>query len=249
MTDTVLIDADIVAYRAAAKAEGEGESVWFACKVAEDILVSILYDTLFPKDYVLGGNTFLYLTGSNNFRHNIAKIKPYKGNRTGPKPSYLQDVRDYLVANWWAVVVEGEEADDAIAKKATELDHKCVIVSVDKDFYQIPCTMYDFTKKKWTKSTPGMANRFFYMQLLTGDTADNIQGVKGIGPKKAEKIYEGCTSEKEYFDKALKAYDNDLDALVENARLLWLRRKPEQMWEPPDENSSRYRDYTGPDSL
>jgi len=28
-------------------------------------------------------------------------------------------------------------------------------------------------------------------------------------------------------------YDGDLDALVENARLLWLRRKPEEMWEPP----------------
>jgi len=69
--------------------------------------------------------------------------------------------------------------------------------------------------------------------LLTGDTADNIPGVKGVGPKKAEKAYEGCTNEEEYFDAALKMYDGDLDALVENARLLWLRRKPEEMWEPP----------------
>jgi 5'-3' exonuclease len=29
------------------------------------------------------------------------------------------------------------------------------------------------------------------MQLLTGDRADNIQGLKGIGPKKAENILAG----------------------------------------------------------
>jgi hypothetical protein len=228
----VLIDADIIAYRSAFVSEDK--PTWHAKGVAGDLISSILFDCFYPASYTLGEDVFLYLTGAGNFRYELATIKPYKGNRVGKeKPRHLSDVRDYLVSEWGAVVIEGQEADDAIATKATELGGNCVIVSVDKDFLQVPSTMYDFTKKKWTKVNKQQGNRFFYLQLLTGDVADNIPGVKGVGPKKAEKAYEGCTNEKEYFDVALKMYDGDLDALVENARLLWLRRKPEEMWEPP----------------
>jgi 5'-3' exonuclease len=43
------------------------------------------------------------------------------------------------------------------------------------------------------------------MQCLTGDTADNIKGLKGIGPKKAEKILEGVPMERRW-DKVKAVY-------------------------------------------
>lgn len=227
----LLVDADIVAYRASYAAQDN--YLWKAKEIADDIMVSIAYECMYPEDCATGFNTFLYLTGGGNFRYELATIKPYKGHR-GEKPKHLAGVREHLEDKWNAEVITGEEADDAIAKKATELKGNCIIASIDKDFLQVPSTFYNFTKKEWTDVSETMGNRFFYIQLLTGDTADNIQGVKGIGPKKAEKIYEGCTSELDYYRKALEAYKGDLDALVENARLLWLRRYDEQMWEPPE---------------
>jgi 5'-3' exonuclease len=38
---------------------------------------------------------------------------------------------------------------------------------------------------------PEDAYRSLMMQWLTGDTSDGIPGIKGVGPKKAEKILEG----------------------------------------------------------
>ena len=81
--------------------------------------------------------------------------------------------------------------------------------------------------------TDSEGTKFFYTQLLTGDTADNIPGVQGIGPKKADKILEGLEDEYEMYEACLNAYQGDLEFLVENAQLLWLRREEGQMWQPP----------------
>mgnify|MGYP003651147636 CR=1 FL=1 len=226
----ILIDADIIAYRASFSAKDE--PTWAALGKAGDLIGSVLYSCFYPEDYTLGVDTFLYLTGSNNFRYDLATIRPYKGQR-GEKPKHLKDVREYLISEWGAIVVEGQEADDAIAIKATELNMDCTVVSIDKDFLQLPCTHYNNGKQEFTKVGEFEGLSFFYNQLLTGDTADNIQGVAGIGPKKAEKILDGTLTEQEMYTKCLEAYEGDLDALIENARLLWLRRKEGEMWEPP----------------
>ena len=39
------------------------------------------------------------------------------------------------------------------------------------------------------------AKMFLYKQMLTGDSTDGIEGVAGIGPKKAEKILSNVTTE------------------------------------------------------
>lgn len=60
----------------------------------------------------------LYLTGGGNFRDNLATIQPYKGNRVAPRPYHFQTIRDFLVREWGAEVVEGVEADDKVSIKA-----------------------------------------------------------------------------------------------------------------------------------
>jgi 5'-3' exonuclease len=71
------------------------------------------------------------------------------------------------------------------------------------------------------------------MQILMGDKADNIIGINGIGMVRAENMLIECTSEQEMFDVCVKAYDDSVDRVIENARLLWLRREEGQIWEPP----------------
>jgi 5'-3' exonuclease len=65
--------------------------------------------------------------------------------------------------------------------------------------------------------------------VLTGDRTDNIIGLKGIGPKKAEKLLKDCKTEREYYDACLKAYDGNQLRVDENLNLLWLRREPNQV--------------------
>ena len=226
----VLVDADIIAYRAAFSARDEPEKQ--AREKVDEICNDIMCECHFPEEYVLGENTWFYLTGSGNFRNELATIKVYKGQRP-PKPDHLPATRDQLVERWGAEIVEGQEADDAIGIKATDLNGDCVIASVDKDLLMIPGTHYNFVKQEWTKVDQEQGDYFFYKQLLTGDQVDNIQGVPGIGPKKAEKAYQGCTTVQEMYQKALEMYNGDADALLENARLLWLRRYEGEMWEPP----------------
>jgi 5'-3' exonuclease len=143
-----------------------------------------------------------------------------------------------MVSEWNAQVINGMEADDAIAIKATELDHKAIICSLDKDFKQIPCPMYDYTKKKLNAFKPVEAMRWLYKQALMGDRVDNIPGIHGIGPKKADKIIDPCSTEWECYSACLAHYwDNDLDEdrLLESLNLLYLLRSPDDKYEKPSE--------------
>ena len=222
-----LVDADILCYRAAYSTEG---------MLPED--AADKFDELLG--YVEDRLTFdgqpveLFLTGPGNFRYDIAKSYPYKGNRRDTaKPEHLAYLRDYVASELGAEVSEGEEADDLIAIRATELFPNGIICSIDKDFDQVPGWHYNQRKDSlyWITETEGLV--FFYTQILTGDRADNIVGLKGIGPAKAAKILGESTEEVELYDKVLEAYGGREDYVIENARLLWLRREKGQMWQSP----------------
>ena len=93
----------------------------------------------------------------------------------------------------------------------------------------------------WTKNTePYMVSeeeaiKFFYTQLLMGDRVDNIPGIRGIGNKKADKILDGITEEQELLKTTLSEYKNSgmtEQDLINNGRLLWIRRTDLEMWSP-----------------
>ena len=106
------------------------------------------------------------------------------------------------------------------------------IITTDKDLNMLRGKRYNFVKKEFNYVTEEQAMRFFYTQLLTGDRTDNIQGIPGIGPKKAEKMLKDAVTEEEMYNVAKLGYADDV-VLLENARLLWLRREPLQLWTPP----------------
>lgn len=70
-------------------------------------------------------------------------------------------------------------------------------------------------------------------QIINRRKDDNIPGLKGIGPAKSAKILKDCETEADLFNAVLKAYDNNLEYLEEQAKLLWIRRKPNEIWQPP----------------
>lgn len=227
MTRYVLIDADTIAYRAVFSQDGNTiggvvEKIEYLFnRITEAVQERYGSDRVFKA----------YLTGSGNFRKDFAE--DYKDNRVGEKPVLLSFARDYILENYDTTLTEGEEADDAIAIAATKHYPYSVIVSIDKDFRQVPCDLYNPNKDEWERIDYWNGLRFFYTQLLVGDSVDNIKGVWKVGPKKAVKILEGSMTELELWQRCLEAYEGDLDRAVMNGRLLWLRRHEGQIWEPP----------------
>tara|TARA_R100001369_G_scaffold880_2_gene2829 strand:- start:236 stop:937 length:702 start_codon:yes stop_codon:yes gene_type:complete len=223
----VLIDGDIIAYRAGFSSNNLEASD--AESKVDELIDKIIEDNEFiATDYQV------YLTGKGNFRFDIAKTLEYKGNRKwAEKPIHLQHIRDYMTNKYEAIVSEGEEADDLIAIAATEVGMNAVVASIDKDMLQIPCFHYNITRKELSAVGEFTGLKFFYTQILTGDKADNIKGLHRCGPVKAGKILDECDTEMKLWYACVEAYDGDTERVIENARLLWLRREVDQIWEPP----------------
>lgn len=222
----LLIDCDIITYHAVYSSEGS--TISGLIDKLDSIMENILSAPEEPNCDYQG-----YLTGTGNFRHEISDI--YKAQRPKEKPVTLKLARNYLVDNYNVSVVDGIEADDAIATEANRIGYEnAVIVSIDKDFMQIPCTIYNYQKQTWKVVSEWEAKVNFYTQVLTGDTADNIKGLHGIGPKKATKILEGCEDEVALYKACLDAYEGDSERILKGANLLWLRRHEGQVWLPPE---------------
>ena len=197
-----------------------------------------------------------YLTGIGNFRDEVAVTKPYKGNRDKlHKPVHYQAIRDYLVSHHGGIIVDGMEADDALAieqwnnykqielikNKGRENDPKfknwtqTIICTIDKDLDQIPGWHYNWNKKEkyWIDEKQGLYN--FYYQMLVGDSVDNIIGVYGCGPKTAEKLLKDCKTEQEMFEVVWKEYERESGTQAETimqemADLLYIRKHPDDRW-------------------
>ena len=110
-----LIDSDILCYRVGAVTEEENENTAIETMAVylEDML---MFDLLDCEEHEL------FLTGKQNFRYDVAVTAPYKGNRKDvKKPKHLPLLREYLQTAWGASVSDGQEADDDIAIRATEL--------------------------------------------------------------------------------------------------------------------------------
>jgi DNA polymerase-1 len=218
-----IIDADIICYRVGFASEDVDEAICLA-RVTQ-LVHEIVYDELRCDDYKA------YITGKGNFRNDIAVTEPYKGNRKDAKrPVHYVAIRNHL-QRLGAELVEGQEADDAVAIEATNTGGW--IVSIDKDLDQVAGWHYNFVKKEEYYVTEEEGLRNLYIQVLTGDRIDNIIGLKGIGPKKAAKLLEDCKTEREYYEACLKAYDGNELRVIENLNLLWLRRSPNQTFQVP----------------
>ena len=220
-----LIDGDILVYRIGFASENETESIAIA-RCSEFIEDLILFNGF--------GEYQGYLTGKTNFRNEIAVTAPYKGNRKSAKPKHYQLLRDYMESAWSFTMIEDQEADDAIGIAAYEMEvGEYCICSIDKDLDMLRGDHYNFVKDDRYFITEEEGIKNFYKQLLMGDRVDNIIGIKGIGTVKAERLLKECKNENEMYLAILEAYEGNAERVLENGRLLWIRRQPLQLWTPP----------------
>lgn len=142
-----------------------------------------------------------------NFRKYITK--KYKANRDyNNLPPLLNEMHSFVKQQYNSIYGYGCETDDVVAKYWYELSNEIgrdnvIIVSIDKDYKQFPCLMYNYHAKHKAiydiSEEEAMYN--FYEQMIIGDTADNVNYCKGYGKKFAEKYLEECKTKYQYTKK------------------------------------------------
>jgi 5'-3' exonuclease len=90
---------------------------------------------------------------------------------------------------------EGYEADDLIASICANATDECIVVTYDKDMLQLikypHVKIYNPQQKRmlddeYVKEKYDIPSQHFDLYLaLVGDAADNIKGVRNVGPKRA----------------------------------------------------------------
>ena len=183
--DKCFIDADSIIYRIAMK----DISLETANKYYDEEIEKIGWDTC-------SSEVFVAIKGSGNFRYEIAE--DYKNNRKqqgeeDPDPK-LTERRKAI--NEYAYSLghhksDGCEADDIVsiwAQEALDAKEHFVIAHIDKDIDMVEGWHYNFNKETLYHVCKDQGYYKMCLQMLTGDSTDNIQGLVGIGVKRAEKL-------------------------------------------------------------
>lgn len=226
----VLIDGDIIVYRVAFSCQSkiDGEVVIQPQGIArarcDQMIADIIENT--AAETCMGWLT----DGKHNFRNQVAKTAPYKGQRILEKPVHYDFVREHLEKVHNYEMCTTQEADDMIGITHMDISDgdvnaKITIASIDKDLLMIPGWHYHIATREKAHIGTFSAMKRFFLQVLTGDRTDNIPGIFGIGPIKAEKMLESCLTFEAMADKVHSEYQKrKLSHLDETAELIWIRR-------------------------
>ena len=211
-----------------------------------------------------GGQVIVHLSGGlsdKGQRYKIATVKQYQGQRDSsrrPKNwagmrAWLEESKTLPGTDFRVVTWLDREADDGVAaaaRYAWTTGVVPVIYSRDKDFQMIPgrhvvwttLDRHEFRPETYESIGPDgktYGQKWFWMQLLQGDSADNIPGLEGQPAKAAGKFkdcgescarsyLENTKSSEEAYAVVAELYrlyygQAWADRLAEQAALLWLR--------------------------
>lgn len=213
------------------------------------------------------------IQGSNNYRMEYpAKYVAYKQQR-GEKPLLFKETYQYVIDKWGknVVVVDNEEVDDYACynswkhwnPRGNVEDSKIVVAFCDKDIHQHSVgALFNYMKPDggvfW--NTRKMQYSGYWKSCLTGDQADNIDGILKLaeetkkkygiktstcGPVAAAKILCEVVSERDAAQRVVDAYnlawpEDGIDRLRDMAFFLWLRKREGQMY-----NLREHLDFLG----
>lgn len=215
-------------------------------------------------------------------RGGIAIQKEYQGNRKDrARPDKLHILRDWMGTSFPANLYMDCEADDGMSSAQWAMvrngfRERSVICSKDKDLLMVPGWHMDWDTFELAQSTDetgnpnefgytyldtskssskikGFGTKFFWGQMLTGDTADNIAGLpfacgkhlskpKKIGPVLADYYLSDLWNDKDAFNLVKGLYEmcgKEVGfkhwqtgenvpwqrVFVAEAQLLWMRRE------------------------
>jgi DNA polymerase-1 len=219
----ILIDADILLYKALTAAEKEvewSEDLWSMWVDLGDARVAFMDQLKVITEVVPGAEPYLCLTDAVNFRKTLDPT--YKAHRKKQrKPMCFGEFKQWVIDEYQVVQKPTLEADDCIGILGTKPGNTAFIHSGDKDLKQIPGQ--HIVDGKVITITEEQATHLFYMQTLTGDTADGYPGCPGIGKVTAEKLLK----DGEPWPAIVSAYESkgltEADALLQ-ARLARILR-------------------------
>jgi 5'-3' exonuclease len=210
----VLVDADSLIWSSCyRKRESQDEEMYHTIEDAQlkfdEVFMSIInkIEDVYEIDKVI---TFAGARG--NFRKQISKT--YKANRKeSDRPPILNQLQEYVKFNYDTIAGEGVETDDVVATYWKSLSdtlgrNEVMIVSIDKDYKQFPCLIYDYHYKKqcFYDISEAEAKRNFWTQMIVGDSADNVNYCKGYGAKYCEKVFKDCLSNYSYIRVVFTLY-------------------------------------------
>tara|TARA_R100001369_G_scaffold27429_2_gene49442 strand:+ start:2957 stop:3670 length:714 start_codon:yes stop_codon:yes gene_type:complete len=152
----------------------------------------------------------------NGCKGNFRKIlnASYKANRKKQElPPLLHEMHAYVKQQYDSIYGFGIETDDLVARYwhniSQELGrNEVMIVSIDKDYRQFPCIIYNYhyKHKEILDITEDEALYNFYEQMIVGDTADNVNYFKGKGKRFAERYFDTCATKYQYTKKLYELF-------------------------------------------
>lgn len=138
------------------------------------------------------------------FRHEM--FKDYKATRKPMDEELRQQVeplKQLITAMGIKIVsLQGYEGDDILGTLSKRFDDECIIVTGDRDSFQL---VSPTTKVFWTKKGVSdievydeerllqdgfTVSQFIDYKALRGDTSDNVPGIAGVGEKTAKQLLE-----------------------------------------------------------
>lgn len=240
------IDGDMIAYWAGGS---EGTTVQTSRAIAINKIEAMM-------TWAAAERTVVHLTSAGSSKANrflISTVKPYQGQRkSGRKPQNWGYLREWMETysgpafsiKLWAT----READDGLAWMAYLYSGKHVICTKDKDMRMLPGWHQDWDNLSLHYIETGCydavvnekqyGHKWFWLQILHGDTADNIPGLPKVrnskgnfvqcGEKTAIDLLCDTTCNAEAFEIVRSAYADYYDdqwcvMMAEQALLLWLR--------------------------
>lgn len=244
---TLIMDGDAACYKASATAA--------KLETAQRRFTTLIYEAMFLTK---AESARVHLTPKGCFkngRHLLLGVKPYQGNRKSKaKPALLEPLRSTaptlfeLHENVRVFAHYQVEADDAIMQDAYNVENS-IVWSEDKDLNIVPCCKYDistgierrlapgnrygWTKAKYTDGgnlkADGHGTKFFWLQMLMGDTADNVKGIIKLdgrlcGTAAALSALDGIESEDHAANLVINAYRAIDQNPLPEAEALWLTR-------------------------
>lgn len=198
-----------------------------------------------------------------------AESETYKANRTSTDIAHKADmsllIGDVLPAlGFTPIGIPGFEADDIIAtiSKNSPAYSEVYILTCDRDLFQlvnnkVKIILFNSAKKVELVDATGVEKHFGvppcevkFFKALSGDSSDNVAGIKGVGPKTAVKIIEECRTSQVNPDMSIadricmhpKVRENS-GTFLANLRLVSLDEEvPNLRWyasSPPKESDMR----------
>jgi hypothetical protein len=219
-----LIDGDVLLYQAMWGCDTLKE----ACNKFDEILEEVLEST-FATDYAIT------VGGKGNFRQTLYADYKRSASRVKSKSiraEWFEDLKSYVSDKEETAIAHGCEADDIVriwAEECRAASKPFVVVTVDKDLKCIPGYHYNPIKRQLFHMSANESDKFYWKQVLMGDTVDNIPGLMGIGPKKADKILFGSYNRTTRVEAVCRAYhehhpEDGYERMLMNGKLLHMWR-------------------------